>query len=35
MRKTLLPGLIAGVLLVSAVGHSQPAFPNRPIQPVV
>jgi tripartite-type tricarboxylate transporter receptor subunit TctC len=35
MRKTLLPGLIAGLLLVSSVGHSQPAFPNRPIQIVV
>jgi tripartite-type tricarboxylate transporter receptor subunit TctC len=35
MRKTLLPGLIAGVLLVSSVGHSQPSFPNRPIQLVV
>src|SRR5262249_28094579 len=35
MRKTLLPGLIAGVLLVSSVGHSQSSFPNRPIQLVV
>src|SRR5262249_55114602 len=35
MDKGLLPGLIASLLLASSVSHTQPAFPNRPIQIVV
>jgi tripartite-type tricarboxylate transporter receptor subunit TctC len=35
MRKAMLPGLIACLLLVSPESHCQEAFPSRPIQIVV
>lgn len=35
MRKMLLPGLIACLLLTSSAGRGQEAYPNRPVQVVV